>query len=168
VLNGSQYLQSLDDNRQTFFEGEAVKNIAEHPVLGQSGRNVADTYDRFYDPAEGARSPVMVAARSVEELRERIPLLRSCDIVTRTTFGSLMALLTAADRLSAAGWNPDPGEVWIVGDTPRDLACARAVGVRCALVATGRVPIGELAALGADIVLPDLSDPRPLLDRWRL
>jgi 4-hydroxybutyryl-CoA dehydratase/vinylacetyl-CoA-Delta-isomerase len=103
VLNGSQYLQSLDDNRQTFFEGEAVKNIAEHPVLGQSGRNVADTYDRFYDPAEGARSPVMVAARSVEELRERIPLLRSCDIVTRTTFGSLMALLTAADRLSAAG-----------------------------------------------------------------
>jgi phosphoglycolate phosphatase len=75
---------------------------------------------------------------------------------------------TALDRLSAAGWNPDPGEVWIVGDTPRDLACARAVGVRCALVATGRVPIGELAALGADIVLPDLSDPRPLLDRWRL
>jgi phosphoglycolate phosphatase len=75
---------------------------------------------------------------------------------------------TALDRLSAAGWNPDPGEVWIVGDTPRDLACARAVGVRCALVATGRVPVGELAALGADIVLPDLSDPRPLLDRWRL
>jgi phosphoglycolate phosphatase-like HAD superfamily hydrolase len=75
---------------------------------------------------------------------------------------------TALDRLSAAGWNPDPGEVWIVGDTPRDLACARAVGVRCALVATGRIPIGELTALGADIVLPDLSDPRPLLDRWRL
>jgi phosphoglycolate phosphatase len=75
---------------------------------------------------------------------------------------------TALDRLSAAGWNPDPGEVWIVGDTPRDLACARAVGVRCALVATGRVPVGELTALGADIVLPDLSDPRPLLDRWRL
>jgi phosphoglycolate phosphatase len=75
---------------------------------------------------------------------------------------------TALDRLSAAGWNPDPGEVWIVGDTPRDLACARAVGVRCALVATGRAPVGELAALGADIVLPDLSDPRPLLELWRL
>jgi len=61
-----------------------------------------------------------------------------------------------------------PGEVWIVGDTARDLACARAVGVRCALVATGRTPVGELAGLGADIVLPDLSDPRPLLDRRRL
>jgi len=74
----------------------------------------------------------------------------------------------ALDRLAAAGWQPDPAEVWIVGDTPRDLACARAVGVRCALVATGRATVADLDGLGADIVLPDLSDPRPLLDLWRL
>jgi phosphoglycolate phosphatase-like HAD superfamily hydrolase len=74
----------------------------------------------------------------------------------------------ALGRLSAAGCRPDPSQVWIVGDTPRDLACARAIGVRCALVATGHRTIGELAGLGADIVLPDLSDPRPLLDLWRL
>jgi phosphoglycolate phosphatase len=74
----------------------------------------------------------------------------------------------ALGRLAAAGWRPDPGQVWIVGDTPRDVACAQAVGVRCALVATGRRTPGELAGLGADIVLPDLADPRPLLDRWRL
>jgi hypothetical protein len=35
-------------------------------------------------------------------------------------------------------------------------------------VATGHRTIGELADLGADIVLPDLSDPRPLLDLWLL
>jgi phosphoglycolate phosphatase len=74
----------------------------------------------------------------------------------------------ALDRLSAAGWQPDLDGAWIVGDTPRDLACARAVGVRCALVATGRRPVAELAGLGADIVLPDLSDPRPLLDLWQI
>ena len=74
----------------------------------------------------------------------------------------------ALDLLSDGGWQPDPGGVWIVGDTPRDLVCARAVGVRCALVATGRRPFAELAALGADVVLPDLSDPRPLLDLWRI
>jgi phosphoglycolate phosphatase-like HAD superfamily hydrolase len=74
----------------------------------------------------------------------------------------------ALDRLSAAGWRPDLSEVWIVGDTPRDLACARAVGVHCALVATGRRTFGELSGLGADIVLPDLSDPRPLLDLWQI
>jgi phosphoglycolate phosphatase len=74
----------------------------------------------------------------------------------------------ALDRLSAAGWRPDLGGVWVVGDTPRDRACARAVGVRCALVATGRRPLEELSGLGADIVLPDLSDPGPLLRLWRL
>ena len=74
----------------------------------------------------------------------------------------------ALDRLSAAGGRPDPSQVWIVGDTPRDLACAQAIGVRCALVATGHRTIGELTGLGADIVLPDLSDPGPLLDLWQL
>jgi phosphoglycolate phosphatase len=74
----------------------------------------------------------------------------------------------ALDRLSAAGWRPDLRGVWVVGDTPRDLACARAVGVRCALVATGRTTVEQLSGLGADIVLPDLSDPRPLLDLWQI
>ena len=74
----------------------------------------------------------------------------------------------AIDRLAAAGWHPGLDEVWIVGDTTRDLACVRAVGVRCALVATGRSTLEELSGLGADIVLPDLSDPRPLLNLWRL
>lgn len=74
----------------------------------------------------------------------------------------------ALDRLAVAGWHPGPDEVWIVGDTPRDLACARAVGVHCALVATGRRTVEDLNGLGADIVLPDFSDPEPLLHLWRL
>jgi phosphoglycolate phosphatase len=74
----------------------------------------------------------------------------------------------ALNRLSAAGWQPDLDEVWIVGDTPRDLACARTIGVHCALVATGRNTVGDLTGLGADIVLPDLSDPRPLLNLWQV
>jgi phosphoglycolate phosphatase len=74
----------------------------------------------------------------------------------------------ALDRLAAAGWQPDLSQVWIVGDTPRDLACAQVIGARCALVATGHRTTRELTGLGADIVLPDLSDPRPLLDLWQL
>lgn len=74
----------------------------------------------------------------------------------------------ALGRLAAAAWEPGPNEVWIVGDTPRDLECARAAGVRCALVATGRRGVDELSGLGADIVLPDLSDPEPLLDLWEI
>lgn len=48
-------------------------------------------------------------------------------------------------------------QVWVVGDTPRDLACARAGGVRCALVGTGHHTLEELGALGPDLLLPDLG-----------
>jgi phosphoglycolate phosphatase-like HAD superfamily hydrolase len=51
----------------------------------------------------------------------------------------------------------DPGEVWVVGDTARDLECAQVVGAHCALVATGRNS-GDLDGLGADVVWRDLSD----------
>lgn len=52
----------------------------------------------------------------------------------------------------------DPDRVWVVGDTPRDAACAAANGVHCLLVATGTFAYEDLASLGADIVLRDLSD----------
>src|SRR5438105_1066684 len=51
-----------------------------------------------------------------------------------------------------------PSRVWVVGDTARDLACARAGGARCFLVATGWALLEELRAAGADAVLPDLTD----------
>ena len=50
------------------------------------------------------------------------------------------------------------GETWVIGDTPRDFACAEAGGARCLLVATGGFPRDELEGLGADAVLDDLSD----------
>jgi hypothetical protein len=35
-------------------------------------------------------------------------------------------------------------------------------------VATGQITFDELSGLGARIVRPDLSDPQPLVNRWRL
>jgi phosphoglycolate phosphatase-like HAD superfamily hydrolase len=51
-----------------------------------------------------------------------------------------------------------PTDVWVIGDTPGDLACARAAGVRCLLVATGQIPMSELTSLDADAVLADLTN----------
>ena len=51
-----------------------------------------------------------------------------------------------------------PEEVWIIGDTPRDLECARAGGARCLLVGTGRYPFEELIKEDADAVVRDLGD----------
>ena len=52
----------------------------------------------------------------------------------------------------------DRERVWIIGDTPRDAACAQAAGVRCLLVATGTFGVESLEGLGAEHVLADLAD----------
>ena len=46
----------------------------------------------------------------------------------------------------------------LVGDTPLDVAAARATGARAVAVATGGTSADELAESGADVVLPDLTD----------
>lgn len=46
----------------------------------------------------------------------------------------------------------------IIGDTPRDMQCGRAVGAATVAVTTGRFSSGELRAAGADRILPDFSD----------
>lgn len=57
----------------------------------------------------------------------------------------------------------EPDRVWVIGDTPLDVQCAKAVGARSLAVATGGIPASTLAAAGADLVLGDLSDPAPVL-----
>ncbi|HEX7090046.1 MAG TPA: haloacid dehalogenase-like hydrolase [Longimicrobiales bacterium] len=49
-------------------------------------------------------------------------------------------------------------EIVIIGDTPHDVTCGRALGARALGVATGRHDAASLAAAGADAVFPDLSD----------
>jgi phosphoglycolate phosphatase len=55
-------------------------------------------------------------------------------------------------------------EVVVIGDTPRDVECARENGCLCVAVATGVTSLADLRAAGAEVVLEDLSDPGPLLE----
>jgi len=59
----------------------------------------------------------------------------------------------AVERGGAAG---DSAALVVVGDTPADVACARAVGASALAVATGRHTAAELKAAGADVVFADL------------
>jgi phosphoglycolate phosphatase-like HAD superfamily hydrolase len=52
--------------------------------------------------------------------------------------------------------------VLVIGDTPRDIAAAQAIGVECIAVATGSFEAAELAAAGARHVFRDLTDPEAL------
>jgi len=74
----------------------------------------------------------------------------------------------ALGRVDAArGRRYHPDEVWVVGDSPNDLACARAGGVRCLLVATGRPSYDELRSLRPDALRRDLSAVDDVLDLLR-
>ena len=51
----------------------------------------------------------------------------------------------------------DPRRIWVVGDTPLDVQCARAIGANCLAVATGTHCLDELAEHQPDLLLADLS-----------
>jgi phosphoglycolate phosphatase-like HAD superfamily hydrolase len=56
-----------------------------------------------------------------------------------------------------------PSESIVIGDTPLDVACAKAGGARSIAVATGNHTVDQLRAAGADIVFEDLSAIREVL-----
>ena len=65
-----------------------------------------------------------------------------------------LSLPPIARRRAGSIGRPHPREHTIViGDTPRDIACARADGVRCVAIASGPFPAEELSQ--ADEVVPD-------------
>jgi phosphoglycolate phosphatase len=73
----------------------------------------------------------------------------------RRTDLPLIAAERAAQRYGHVFAGPD---IVIVGDTPNDIACARAVGARAVAVATGPFSVDELRLHAPDAVLPDLTD----------
>ena len=57
----------------------------------------------------------------------------------------------------------DPASVRIIGDTPDDVRCARAIGARAVGVLTGWHNRAEMIAYCPDLLLDDLSDHEALL-----
>jgi len=51
----------------------------------------------------------------------------------------------------------------IIGDTPADIECGRAIGARAIAVATGRYSVDDLAAHSPFAVFPDLADTAAVL-----
>jgi phosphoglycolate phosphatase-like HAD superfamily hydrolase len=76
----------------------------------------------------------------------------------------------AADALSAAreflGHNVEPADVFVIGDTPLDIRCARAIGAHAVAVATGGHALDELARARPDLLLADLESAHEMVGRW--
>lgn len=73
----------------------------------------------------------------------------------------------ALDRARRLGHQARPERAVVIGDTPHDVACARAHGCRSLGVATGRSSRDELARSGATRAVADLADTRDIV-AWLL
>jgi phosphoglycolate phosphatase-like HAD superfamily hydrolase len=73
------------------------------------------------------------------------------------------ALAQLAARRARERFGLSPERIVVIGDTHRDVECARAAGAHAVAVATGGQSADELASHAPDLLLADLSDPEPLL-----
>ncbi|MEZ6143943.1 MAG: HAD family hydrolase [Planctomycetaceae bacterium] len=58
----------------------------------------------------------------------------------------------------------DPSSVWVIGDTPADVRCGRAIGARTVAVATGSFTHDDLIETKPDHLFSDLGDTQAFLD----
>lgn len=94
--------------------------------------------------------------------------LKVADIDYRFKFGAfgefdkdrnqlpLIALKEVQKNLDIA---TDPSKFIIIGDTPRDVECAKYAGMKCVAVTTGRFSKEQLEIYEPDLIISDLSEP---------
>src|ERR1700744_1628919 len=100
MMTGEQYKNSLRDGRRIYQDGKLVADLDTDSLLAPALDAVAAGYDEYYRPDADAVNPLVEAPHSVEELRDRVPILTEMDLLLNVTYQSLMTLVIAAARLS--------------------------------------------------------------------
>lgn len=99
--------------------------------------------------------------------------LRSAGLFEHFSMGSFGSdseerddLTEIAFRRATETWGVtfDPDDVFVVGDTPRDVQCGKIGGTRTLAVATGTFGAEDLRLAGADHVLDDLTDTNRVVE----
>ena len=169
-----------------------LRHALERPGHPQTPEVIAAIFDRYVEilPAELATAPHYRVLPGVEPLIASLEAHGlALGICTGNVLGGARAKLTRgglwehfafggygsdaeerADILRAAlrrastalGREVAPSDALVIGDTPKDIAAARAVGVPSLGVATGRFATEELAAAGADHAVASLETDEAL------
>ena len=77
-----------------------------------------------------------------------------CDFADRNKLGPV----AAARATAHTGRAFHPEEIVVIGDTPKDIACAKALGSPCIAVATGRFSVEELRQHAPHRVIASLEE----------
>jgi phosphoglycolate phosphatase len=65
--------------------------------------------------------------------------------------------------LERHGVNFAADDVWIIGDTPHDIACGKIIGARTLAVGTGGATVDQLRAHAPTALMENLADTRAVL-----
>jgi phosphoglycolate phosphatase-like HAD superfamily hydrolase len=147
-------------------EATMVEILDEMAATGEVFRLCAGVGQLLDALAADARFVTSLLTGNVEKLAEA--KLRVVGILQyfkgRGAFGSdaeerdHLPEIAAARMAEHLGVELPPAQFVIVGDTPRDIKCARHFGARVLAVASGQHSLEQLAAHRPDALLADLSD----------
>lgn len=160
---------AIDEKLPAFFDcylGEFERRIADDPVRVLPGvPDLLDALDGVGDVALGLLTGNIAGGADIK--------LGSARLRERFDVGSFGSDSEVRDELppvalerAASHWSVsfEPARVWIVGDTPRDVGCARAHGLRSLAVATGNFSSEELGTTGADHVVDSLHSTERIVE----
>jgi len=115
--------------------------------------------------------PIGLLTGNVEQIGwKKIKLAGIRDYFTFGAFGNLAfkrvdLIKVAQERLQHITGTEIPLKHFaIIGDTPLDIACAKAGGIEVIAVASGNFSVDELEKVGADLVLQSLHEKNKILE----
>ncbi len=75
-----------------------------------------------------------------------------------------LGTVARARALERHGIDFAPERIFVLGDTPHDIACARAIGAKAIAIATGVFPSETLAQHAPDFLFDDLADLQRVIE----
>jgi phosphoglycolate phosphatase-like HAD superfamily hydrolase len=158
-------IDASDEQTHRFFEayhGHLEMSLESNPSEGRVLDGVIELLEKLAH-AEHAKLALLTGNTSLgAEIK-----LRHYGLDRHFKFGAygsdradrnLLGHIALERAFAFTGRKYDAEHTLIIGDTPKDIKCAHAIGARCLAVATGQFSAGQLEEAGADWVLGSLRD----------
>ncbi len=80
MMNGKEYLESLNDGRVVYLNGKKIEDVTTHPAYQNSARSIKRMYDSLHDPEKASilTTKNRRGIRNPEVFLKRLRVPRNC------------------------------------------------------------------------------------------